>query len=207
MTWNVYPCSFLCRYCVVGMCTHAHMWQAGRQAQVSCLRHHLPFIRDSLSVAFPVPGRVLSWLDKEPRDLSVSSYPELRLPLYTTLPGSFNVSSGQVLYFLSSFASILNTFFQRQTHSNGKFLGNIFNTLRKIITNHKQSARVYCQGILHQTSSWRCVGLRVDRILVFQAGGYIGNKSLTGVSHWETWAAKREWIWYKAELSRSLILS
>lgn len=27
------------------------------------------------------------------------------------------------------------------------------------------------------------IGLRVDRILAFQVGGYIGNKSLTGASH------------------------
>lgn len=93
---------------------------------MSCLRYHLTFIRDSLSVAFPVPGRVLSWLDKEPRDFSVSSYPELRLPLYTTLPGSFNVSSGQVLYFLSSFASILNTFFPKTDSQQWKGSGKYF---------------------------------------------------------------------------------
>lgn len=79
------------------------------QAQVSCLRHHLTFIRDRLSVAFPGPGRFLDWLDKEPRHLPVSTSPELRLPLYTTLPGSFNVSSGQALHYLSFPASILNT--------------------------------------------------------------------------------------------------
>ena len=76
---------------------------------MSCLRHYLTFIRDRHSVAFPGPGKVLSWLDKEPRDLAVSISPELRLPLYTTLPGSFNVSSGQVLYGLSFPANILNT--------------------------------------------------------------------------------------------------
>lgn len=56
---QVYMC---CVY--VHTCTHVI---GQKTSLVPCFGHHLTFVRDSISLAFPVPGRLLGWLDKDPR--------------------------------------------------------------------------------------------------------------------------------------------